>query len=321
MQQDTTILQYLTFRENVSFNDPATPDGKLWNSALKCVTKTQGWGELHWGVRVASERVVDLLICKENILQFGIHTISSIIQVRILTTKIIAWGTQTDLLHFMKQEYHPFLQICNPLLLPDISIPSPFILQLHPGIPNLDLGTISSVYELTYDAPLNDEARTGLFIEKQLCRSIFMDAAEGVGDGFDFLNLDAAWVEPYCEIEPPSVSSAGGVESSGSGERDQHKGGKSIQSQTLLIIADWTSPETERLVSDCGRIDDHSTGGVLTAGEYFAKNILQTADRYTKHHVAFENVSEVNVAWLDKEEKWSTYVERLLAEEQQRVKK
>ena len=66
MQQGTTILQYLTFRPNVSFNDPATPHGKLWNAALKHVTQTQGWGELDWGARVASEQVVDLLISKIN---------------------------------------------------------------------------------------------------------------------------------------------------------------------------------------------------------------------------------------------------------------
>ena len=59
-----TILQYLTFRSSVSFNDPVTPDGKLWNSALKYVTQTQGWYELHWGMRVNSEEVVDLLISK-----------------------------------------------------------------------------------------------------------------------------------------------------------------------------------------------------------------------------------------------------------------
>ena len=66
MQQGTTILQYLTFRPNVSFNDPATPNGKLWNAVLKHVTQTQGWGELDWGARVASEQVVDLLISKIN---------------------------------------------------------------------------------------------------------------------------------------------------------------------------------------------------------------------------------------------------------------
>lgn len=50
----------------------------------------------------------------------------------------------------------------------------------------------------------------------------------------------------------------------------------------------------------------------------FAKSILQTAYHYINPHVAFENVLKANVAWLVKEEKWSTYVMRLLAEEQTR---
>ena len=64
MQRGSTILQYLTVRPNVSFSDPATPDGKLWNSALKDITQSRGWSQLHWGPRLASEEMVDLLISK-----------------------------------------------------------------------------------------------------------------------------------------------------------------------------------------------------------------------------------------------------------------
>ena len=141
-----------------------------------------------------------------------------------------------------------------------------------------------------------------------------MDAAEDVGDGFEFLNLDAAWALPYHEIEVPTPSSDI-TDSTSSGEQNRHKKDKRSQPQTLLIIADWARSESERLISNSGKIDDHTNSGLLTAGEYFAKNMLQTADHYTNHRVVFENVSKVNVAWLDKEEKWSTYVARLLAEE------
>ena len=54
---------------------------------------------------------------------------------------------------------------------------------------------------------------------------------------------------------------------------------------------------------------------MLTAGEYFKKNMLQTAHSHTNLYVVFENVSRANVAWLEKEEKWSTYVMGRLAEE------
>ena len=64
MQRGFTLFQRLTVRRNVSFNDPTTPDGKLWNSALKSITKSQGWSQLHWGTQMASEENVDLLISK-----------------------------------------------------------------------------------------------------------------------------------------------------------------------------------------------------------------------------------------------------------------
>lgn len=220
----------------------------------------------------------------------------------------------------MTHDYAAFLTIFNALLLPgepSISSPSPYVLQLHPGIPNLDLGTVSSVYELSYHSEVDENIKTGLFIEKQICRSMFMEAAEGIGDGFDFLNMDATWAEPYHAIESPSPSSDASV-SAALEKQDQRKQDEKTQTQTLFIITDWTRPETERLISDTGRIEDHSTDGVLTAGKYFEKNMLQTADHYTNHHVAFENVSKANVAWLDRDEKWSTYVMRLLAEEQRR---
>ena len=184
-------------------------------------------------------------------------------------------------------------------------------------MPNLDFGTVSSVYELSFPSNVDENVKTGLFIEIQLCRSMFMEAAEGIGDGFDFLNMDATWAEPYHYTEPPPPSSTTSENTPLAEEqdpRDQHENPRN-QNQTLLIITDWARTEAERLVSDSGTIDDHSTNAMLTAGEYFKKNMLQSAHLYTNHHVVFENVSRANVAWLDREEKWSTYVTGRLAEE------
>lgn len=64
MQQDSTIIQVLNFQPHVSFSDPATTDGKLWNAALKQITQSQGWSELHWGAQVEVAEKVDLLISK-----------------------------------------------------------------------------------------------------------------------------------------------------------------------------------------------------------------------------------------------------------------
>ena len=62
MQRGTTIIQHLAFRPNSSFSDPAARDGKIWNSALKQITQSQGWSQLHWGAHLASKDVVDVLI-------------------------------------------------------------------------------------------------------------------------------------------------------------------------------------------------------------------------------------------------------------------
>ena len=64
MQQDSTIIRILTFQPNVSFSDPATADGKLWNAALKQITRSQGWSEIHWGAQTESAENLDLLISK-----------------------------------------------------------------------------------------------------------------------------------------------------------------------------------------------------------------------------------------------------------------
>ena len=42
------------------------------------------------------------------------------------------------------------------------------------------------------------------YIETQPCRSVFIEAAQGIGDGFDFLNMDATWAEQYHYPEAPN---------------------------------------------------------------------------------------------------------------------
>ena len=199
-----------------------------------------------------------------------------------------------------------FLTILQPLLLQDNHsnpAPDPYVMQLHPGVPTLELGAVSSLYELSFHLNLDSDIQTGIAIETQLCRSLFQEAARATGDGNHFLGMDAVWVEPY----------------------DPDLGDRTSQAETtplrsLFVIISWASQNSEVLVLSSGQISEPSSGGQITTGEYFAKNILHLASRYTKHDVAFECVSAANVAWLDKEERWSTYVARLQAEEDDRRK-
>ena len=225
-----------------------------------------------------------------------------------LQQRILAWVSQAEIARFMAHNRAPFLTALQPLLLHENRsnpAPEPYVLQLHPGIPPLELGAVSSLYELSFDPTPNSDVKTGLAIETQLCRSFFQDAAQALGDGDSFLRMDAVWVEPY---DP--------------GSGDQTSQAKTIPPRTLFVIICWASQNSETLVLSSPQISESSSGDqTLTTGEYFAKNILHLADRYTKNDVAFENVSAANVAWLDKEEKWSTYVARLLAEEDDRRNK
>ena len=305
MQRGSTIFQHLTVRLNVPLDDPATPDGKLWNSVLKSITQSQGWNQIHWGFQMASEENVDLLICKicssmlRNLFHTHVHT---------------AWKSHDDLQNFMTHAYQPFLAAIEPILpLRDgnsHSIPSPYIMQLHPGMPTLELGAVSSLYELSFESQLDADLRTGLTIETQLCRSFFSDAAQDVSDSDLFLGMDAVWIEQYEAAAPSSSSSTATGLKAEEGKRDEQK------PKTLLIITEWMTQDAEDMVLGSGNIEESRNGRFLTNGDYFAKKVLQQASTYANHRVIFENISSSNVQWLDKEEKWSTYIKNLIDKEE-----
>ena len=223
----------------------------------------------------------------------------------------------------MTHSYRPFVDTVEPLLLRDNSssnpIPVPYILQLHPGMPSLELGAVSALYELSFTPKPDADVKMGLAIETQLCRNFFLDAAQGIGDGDLFLGMDAVWMERYDPLassssSPPSTAIPDPANETNLDEETQAK------ESTLLLITDWASPAIETQILHSGTIETSSHDGqVLTTGEYFTKNLLQKASAHTIHHVVFENISPTNVAWLDKEEeKWSTHVARLVAEEERR---
>lgn len=234
--------------------------------------------------------------------------------VLIAIKQLAAWKSHADLEHFMAHNYRPFLTAISPLngadSSPLIPLSYPYIMQLHPGMPSLELGAVSALYELSFNAGHDADVKTELAIETQLCRNLLLDAAQEVGDGDRFLGMDAVWVERYGP-PPPSSSSPTATDSAFSKRADERE-------QILLVITEWTNQHVEKTMLDSGRIEESRGGQALTIGEYFAKNILQRACTYTKHDVVFENVLPSNSQWLDKGEKWSTYVARLLAEGEQR---
>ncbi len=185
-------------------------------------------------------------------------------------------------------------------------------MQLHPGMPSLELGAVSALHELSFNAAPDADLKTELAIETQLCRNLFFDAAQGIGGGELFLGMDAIWMERYDPIPSPTPAATDAAV--------EIKPDGSPKPEILLVITEWATPDAEKTVLESGQVQDSHTNQVLTTGEYFAKNLLQKASAYTKDRVVFENVSAANVQWLGREEKWSTYVARLLAEEDGRRK-
>ena len=175
-------------------------------------------------------------------------------------------------------------------------------MSLHPGIPSLELDAVSSLYELFFEPPPDADLKTGIAIETQFCRKIFLDAAQGVGDGdSSFLGMDAIWVEQYEPAAPPT-------------EPQRNK------ETTLLLITEYTTQTAESTILSRGTITESrgDDGPVLTTGDYLEKSVLSKASAKAHHHVIFENVSADNVAWLDKGERWSRYVKRLVDQEEMR---
>ena len=211
----------------------------------------------------------------------------------------------------MAHNYQSFLINISHLLLPSSSevnpTPPPYILQLHPGIPTLELGAVSSLYELSFNVQPEPDLKTELSIEAQLCRNFFLDTSQEAFEGDLFLGMDAVWVERYEPAAPDSPT--------------QPKPAISSNAATLLIITEWTNPDAEKVMHASGKIEESRGGPSLTAGEYFDKNLLRRGSAWKEHQVVFENVSASNVQWLDKEEKWSTYVQRLMDEAELRKAK
>ena len=195
---------------------------------------------------------------------------------------------------------------------------TPRTTRLHPGTPSLELGAVSTVYELSFNPTTDADIKTGLAIETQLCRNFFLDAAQGIGDSdVSFLGMDAVWVRQYdprswLASSPPSAATDSATEVSHDGETQEEN--------VLLIITDWATQDAESMILGSGKIEETRGGQIMTTGEYFTKNFLNIASGYTKHHVMFENITASNAQWLDKEEKWSTYVGRLLAAEEDQKK-
>lgn len=80
----------------------------------------------------------------------------------------------------------------------------------------------------------------------------------------------------------------------------------------LLLITSWKNQEAEK---DVNRIYQGVRNSKKDVEEPFAEDILPKATTFTRHQVALEEITEDNVAFLDSEQKWKTWMTRMFAEE------
>lgn len=221
-----------------------------------------------------------------------------------------AWVRHVDLLLFMANEYQAFLKDIRTLLAGEgysSPLSAPFVVES--GMRAVDLGIVSSIYELEVDPAPSADVKIRLHIDIQLCRSLFRAATERLEDGDQFLKMDACWIEEPQQISQfPSPSS----QTPSTTQMDQVT---LIPGTKLFLMTEWESAAGEIKMLDSA---DPPENWTETAGGYFADEILQKASRYTKHEVIFENMTASNVAWPNKDEKWSVYVARLMADEAKR---
>ncbi len=231
MQRGRTFVQYITFQPNVTFDDPATPDGRSWNTALKRVCQTQGWSELDWGPRLGHKEVVDLLICK---LAYYDHY-----SIRTKSIDSAAWVRHFDLLLFMANEYQAFLEDIRTLFTGEgysSPLSAPFVVES--GMRAVDLGIVSSIYELEFGPAPSADVEITLHIDIQLCRSLFRAATERLKDGDHFLKMDACWIEEQIS-QFPSPSS----QTCSTTQMDQVT---LIPGTKLFLMTEWESADGEK---------------------------------------------------------------------------
>ena len=118
--------------------------------------------------------------------------------------------------------------------------------------------------------------------------------------------MDGLWIEPFQLVSsPPSSSSLTDT----SEPNTETKSKSETKSKIFLVIIEWTSQDAATKVFDGGKIKNPSLDcSTSTLGDYFTTNILQKSSRWSKHDVFFENVSAMNVDWLNRDIKWSSYV-------------
>lgn len=219
------------------------------------------------------------------------------------------WNSYDNLAVFLARGYPDFLSLAKPLLL-DLPPPSPYACERHPFRP-IHHDYVSSVYELRFNSGLDAVTKLGLGIAEQGRQSGLQYAAEALNvsdlwPGVDiesrFQGIKMVWLARCPSPLPPPLEFERLLSAADRPGPDP---------KILLLITSWKDQEAERDVIR----QFQGVPNSQDAEDPFAKDFLSEATSFTKHQVAFEDVTEDNVGFLDSEEKWKTWMSRMFAEE------
>jgi len=220
------------------------------------------------------------------------------------------WKSYDSLAAFLARGYLEFLSLVKPLLL-DLPPPSPYACERHPFLPGLHHDYVSSVYELRFNSGLNEATKLDLWIAEQGYRSGYQGIAAGLNvsgpcPGVDieglFQRIDMVWLARCLSPLPPPLEFERLLSAADRPGPDP---------KILLLITSWKDQEAEKDVIRKYQGIPNSQD----AEDPFAEDILPKATSFTKYQVALEETTEDNVGFLDSEEKWKTWMSRMLAEE------
>jgi hypothetical protein len=130
----SSTIQILALSSNSTFDQPATPDGRQWKTALSYLATCPSWFSIAWGRHLEAREKVTLFI---------------------------DWKTGSAAQTFLAAHYSHFAVLLAPLLTapPDL----PYVTDLHPSVVEpkdlVGYGGVTTISKLTYSALSTQELR------------------------------------------------------------------------------------------------------------------------------------------------------------------
>ncbi|KAH8672872.1 hypothetical protein BGZ60DRAFT_430170 [Tricladium varicosporioides] len=164
----STIIQTIVLLDNCILDQPTTPAGRQWKTALSYLASCEGWFSLFWGRHLEAQEKVTL---------------------------VIDWKTDSTAQKFLATQHASFALLFSPLIaqpLPNPSIADLYSLAIEPAA--LPRGGLTTIRKLTYNS-LSDYERFYLLSKtvNEYFQSLGMAARAGDANAAGWKGGSTAW--------------------------------------------------------------------------------------------------------------------------------